>query len=156
MSEPLATVAELAARLPFEMDVDENREAEGALIDLSDEARHYGSERWTTTANTPSSVKNLVLRAAARHMKNYDGFTQSRAGDESVSWADKGAEAGSAHFTEIEQTRLGELGGFRRSGFHSVGAYAWGDKPQSAAIDGLVPDSGSNEPIQMYSNSEPW
>jgi hypothetical protein len=155
MAEQLATTDQLAERLSFVMDPDEIREAQGALVDLSDEARHYGSDRWLDPATTPQSVINLVLRAAARHMKNYDGFTQSRAGDESVSWSDKGVESGSAHFTEGEQTRLSELGGYRRTGFHTVGMWGYTRKAVSPNV-GLVPDNASNEPVQMFTTNEPW
>lgn len=152
--DALATVEELAEHLPFVMDPDEEREAAGALIDLSDEARHYGSSRWLDPATTPQAVINLVLRAARRHMKNYDGYIESRAGDESVRWSDKGVEfAGSAHFTPAEVLRLGELGGYRRSTFHSVGVYAHNKGKEGTAV-GLVPDEGSNEPIQFFSSDD--
>lgn len=121
----LATTEELALRLPFVMDTDEEREATGALDDLSDDARIYGRGTWGDTVACPDEVKNLVLRAAARHMKNYDGFTSSRAGDENVYWTDRGHEAGSAYFTEREIKKLKALAG-SRAGFHSVAASAWG------------------------------
>lgn len=152
--EPLATLEELAARLPFVMDEDEEREAAGALEDLSDDARTYGKPTWETIARTPQQVRNLILRAAARHMKNPDGYTQSRAGDESVSWTDRGEAAGSATFTDREVKVLRQLAGNTRNGFHSVGIYAYGRKPASAV--GLVGDAGSSEPIQMFATEEPW
>ena len=157
MADVLATTDELADRLPFTMDPDELREAEGALIDLSDEARHYGSSRWLTVETTPESVVNLVLRAATRHMKNYEGYTNSRAGDESVSFTDRGVSAGSAHFTPDEQARLGELGGYRRTNFYSVNTYAYNSGKGKQATDGFVPGAGSSEPIPYYRSAmEPW
>lgn len=154
--EPLATIAELAERLGFVMDEDETREALGALQDLSDDARHYGSDAWQTPAEAPRPVVNLVLRAARRHMKNPDGFTSSRAGDESVAFNEKGEDAGSAVFTRAEQDRLAEWGGSKKVGFWSVGAYAYGRKFRKR-VEGLVPDEASNEPIQMFScDEEPW
>ena len=156
MAEVLATTEELAERLPFTMDPDELREAEGALIDLSDEARHYGSSRWIDIGTTPESVINLILRAATRHMKNYEGYTNSRAGDESVSWSDKGVSSGSAHFTPDEQARLGELGGYRRTSFYTVNMYAYSNR-KAGTTDGFVPTAGSSEPIPYYrSQTEPW
>lgn len=152
--EALATVDEVAEGLPFVMDDDEKREAMGALIDLSDEVRHYGSVQWVNAATAPQAVINLVLRAARRHMKNYDGYLESRAGDETVRWSDKGIEfAGAAHFTPAEIQRIGELGGYRRTSFHSVGVYAY-KKGGYAPPVGLVPDEGSDTPIRMYSSDD--
>jgi hypothetical protein len=122
----LASVEELAARLPFVMDADEVREAEGALEDLSDDARHYGKASWLDPAKVPAEVKNLITRAASRHMKNYDGFTGSRAGDEDVNWVNRGEDAGSAYFTEREIKKLKALGGNQHSGFYSTSVAAWG------------------------------
>lgn len=157
LADVLATTDELAERLPFVMDPDELREAEGALIDLSDEARHHGSDRWISEDTTPESVINLILRAATRHMKNYEGYTNSRAGDESVSWSDKGVNSGSAHFTPDEQARLGELGGYRRTGFYTVNMYAYNSGRGPYAMDGYVPDEGSREPIAFFAHAtEPW
>jgi hypothetical protein len=137
------------------MDADELREATGALADLSDDARHYGSPKWVSVAVTPRQVINLVLKAAVRHMKNYEGYTLSQAGDERVAFTDRGEEAGTAHFTEQEIERLNEIGGHRRTGFYSVGTFAYGRAVRDSR-EGLVPDAGSNEPIQFYSNGEPW
>lgn len=153
--EVLASIEELRARVPFVMDPDEEREAVGALEDLSDDARHYGSEKWQTPAVTPRQVSKLILKAAARHMKNPDGYTVSRAGDESVSWAERGEGAGSATFTTAEIQRLNELGGFRSNSFFTVNTFAYGTKARPQNV-GLVPDPGSNEPIQMFTDGEPW
>lgn len=156
MAEPLATTVQLAARLPFVMDEDEEREATGALIDLSDEARHWGSSRWETETDAPYPVVNLILKAAARHMKNPDGFTQSRAGDEMVSWSDRREESGGAVFTESERKRLSELGGYRRSGFHSVGLYGWQRSESENPASGYVPVEGSDQLFPLYASDGPW
>lgn len=107
----LVTTDELGARLPFAMDADELREATGALEDLSFDAQALGNAAWATPEATPQSVKNLILRAAARHMKNYEGYTVSRAGDETVQWSDKGESAGTATFTDDEKRLLRTMGG---------------------------------------------
>lgn len=151
--EALVTIEELTPKLPFTMDADEAREAEGALEYLSDDARLYGRRTWATPATTPRQVKNLILRACVRHMKNYEGYTQSRAGDESVSWTDRGEAAGAAYFTEREIRALKTIAG--NSAFYSVNAVAHGKSDRY--IEGLVPDEGSNEPIQMFaSDGDPW
>ena len=151
----LASIEELIARLPFTMDADETREALGALDDLSDDARHYGSEKWTTPEVTPRQVTQLILRAVARHMKNPDGYTSSQAGDERVDWAKQGEGAGSATFTQAEIKRLNELGGFRSNSFFTVNTFAYGSALAPSTV-GLVPDEGSNEPIQMFATEGPY
>lgn len=157
--EALAAIAQLAVRLPFVMDEDELREAGGALDDLSDEARFYGNSRWTTPTLAPYAVVNMVLKAAARHMKNYEGFVTSRAGDETTTWTDRKSnpdENGSATFSAEERGRLAEHGGKQRSGFHSVGMFAYQRKAHQRQ-QGLVPDPQSATPIHYFSdNVEPW
>lgn len=151
--EPLATIEELANRLPFVMDEDELREAEGALEDLSDDARHYGKPGWLTTAVTPPQVSRMVLRAAVRHMKNPDGYTQSRAGDETLAWDKKGPDAGSAFFTEREIKQLQTMAG--ATGFYSAPLNAWNTK--QCAPEGLVKCEGTDEPFPLFSSDEsPW
>lgn len=150
----LVTLEQLAARMPFVMNDDEEREAVGVLDDLSDDARTFGKITWTTPERTPQQVKNLILRAAVRHMKNPEGFVQSRAGDEQVTWTDRGEGSGSAEFTEREVKALRLMAGNQGAGLFSVGTYAWGRIPRAPL--GLVPDEGSNEPIQMFNDGSPW
>ena len=159
----LVSVEELSDRLPFEMDSDEEREATGALDDLSDDARYYGSESWETPETAPHQVKNLILKAAVRHMKNYEGYTQSRAGDETVGWTDRGHESGSAYFTESEQKRLAAYA--NRSTLHSVSVSSWGTKtpPEGfVPVDDAVYDAAGNrisggKPFPLYtSDTSPW
>lgn len=156
--EALAAVSELAERLPFVMSTDDAREAVGALEDLSDEARHYGSSDWTTPEDCPREVKNLVLKAAGRHMKNYEGYTVSAAGDERVGWSDRKTnpdEDGSATFSPAERTRLGDLAGNRQPDFQSVGMFAY-QRKTNRRQEGLVPDA-SGYMFPMFSNDEdPW
>lgn len=154
MTEALVSIEELQARLSFTMDPDDEREATGALEDLSDAARYYGLDTWTIPARAPRTVKNLITRAAVRHMKNYEGYTSSRAGDEAVAWTDRGEDAGSATFTETEKKLLRGHGGNRNSGLHSVQQVAYGSGPPT--VVGLVLDEGSNEPIQMFASEDPW
>jgi len=42
---------------------------------------------------TRSLVRTLVLRCAARYMRNPDGYVTSRAGDETLTWSDIGASS---------------------------------------------------------------
>lgn len=154
----LATTAQLAERLPFVMDEDETREAEGALEDLSDDARHYGKPTWSNPENTPQPVINLILRAAARHMKNPDGYVTSRAGDEAITWTDRGELSGSATFTREEQLRLKEYGGFQGRRLHSVNTFAATNRPAPERPAGeYVYGQGDSEPIHYFRHErEPW
>lgn len=122
--KPLATVDDLQARLAFEMTPEERREATGALTDLSDLARTYGSSAWASEASTPESVRNLILRAAARYMKNYEGYVQSRAGDETLIWSDQKGNAGAAYFTSDEKAALRGTAGL--GSLYTAPMVAWG------------------------------
>lgn len=124
MADSIATLLELKERLDWELDEGEERVATGALEDLSEDARFYGSDYWDSVAS-PRQVKSLVLRAAARYMRNFEGYVQSRAGDETIIWTDDGSEAGTAHFNRREQKILAELSG-RVTGLTSVGVIAYG------------------------------
>lgn len=124
MSLDIATVEELQARLDWTLDSGEQGVAEAAIADLSDDARFYGHSKWDATT-APRQVKSLVLRAAARYMRNPDGFVQSRAGDETLVWSDRGEEAATAAFTDKEQKMLAVMAG-RGNGLISVGITAWG------------------------------
>lgn len=111
MSEPLATVAELASGLEWVLSDDEERLATATLEDLSDDARAYGSESWVDPESAPHQVKRLVLRVARRFMRNPDGYVTSRAGDETLSWADQGEHMGTARFNDDERKMLARLAG---------------------------------------------
>lgn len=150
-----ATTEDLAKRLPFEMSPEEKREAQGALEDLTQDAIHLGRRSWTPE-NVPLEVKNVVLRAAARHMKNYEGYTESRAGDESVAWTDRGEESGGAHFTNNERKKLQLLAGNSRSGFWSLGATAWGNSDKPVEKVTQPTDWQGNEVPMFAHEGEPW
>lgn len=139
--EPLAALEELQARLDWDLDTGEELVATGALEDLSDDARFYGSDSWTSASVAPRQVKSLVLRAAARFMRNPDGYVSSRAGDEAVTWSDRGHSAGSPYFTREERESLASLAG--RSSIYSVDTVAWG--PTKKAGPGYAPTDVANQ-----------
>ncbi|WP_028472120.1 hypothetical protein [Nocardioides alkalitolerans] len=154
--DPLATVEQVADWLPFDMDEGEQRECQGAIAYLSDDARDFGSDSWVDEASSPRQVINLVIKAAVRHMKNYEGYTNSRAGDESVSWGDhKGEDAGSATFSASEKKRLGEMAGRFHSGLHTAGVYAWESKPRRQVVGRVPTSTGGTFPF-FASDTEPW
>ena len=145
--ESLASVDELKTKLEWDLDPGEERAAESALEELSDEARFHGSAAWEDEFKTPEMVRRIVLKAAARWMRNPDGYTQSRAGDETVAWSDKGDGAGSAQFTDREIEMLKVLA--NKSTLHSVPMRAWDSKElpetgyvpvDSSHVEGKSPD----------------
>ncbi|MFE2988626.1 hypothetical protein [Streptomyces sp. NPDC059262] len=115
---PYAQLDELRGRLDWELDEDELRIATGALDDASDLAATYGRD-WPEES-TPRLVRTLVLKSAARYMRNPNGYIQSRAGDETLAWSDIGRDAGTVYFTRDEIRLLEELAGRKRgiSGAH--------------------------------------
>lgn len=155
--EPLATLDDLKGRLDWTLDADEERVAEAALEDASDMARHYaGRDDWYDAASAPRMARTLVLKACKRHMNNASGYTQSRAGDETLGWNDSAGEnAGTVYFTADEIKTLAGLGG-RRPTLGSVPIVAWEAKPVADA--GLVPvDYEGGDPFPFFADpSEPW
>ena len=163
--EPFATLIELQGRLEWTLDADEERAATGVLEDLSAWARHYGRNWDALTA--PILVKTLVLGAAARFMRNPDKYTTSRAGDETVGWTDRGAEAAAQPFIPSEIVALKAL--VRPVAFGSVSMTAWGPlrlrgsdglTPVAGELqftaDGLVPVQGGGDPFPLFDNKTPW
>ena len=152
--EPLATLADLKARLDWTLDADEERSAAGALEDASDMARHYGTD-WQTGAE-PRMARTLVLKAVIRYMRNPDGYTQSRAGDETLVWNDSaGEDAGTVHFTQEEQDLLRGLAG-KSSGLYSAPVSAWNSRRRPECDIGYVP-STSGKPFPMFPTQDgPW
>jgi len=149
----LVTLVELSARLSFILSADEEREAEGALADLSFDAQAIGSPKWIDPNQTPQAVKNLIVRAAARHMKNYEGYTVSRAGDETVQWAESD-NPGQATFNDDEKRMLRAMGG-RTPFIGGVGTYAHTNQPARYGT-GYVPVVNGS-PFPMYADgAEPW
>lgn len=150
----LATLDELQARCDWTFDADEERAATGYLDEASDLARAYGRDAWEST-NAPRMVKNLVLSAVRRFMRNPEGYTQSRAGDETLAWTDLGHDAGSIYFTSGEIKLLRSLAG--TSGIRSAQVSAWNTKKAPAV--GYVPVQGypGEKPFPYFNDPvEPW
>lgn len=117
----LATVEELQARCDWTFDTDEQRVAEGYLEEASDLVRSYGRDTWEPNS-VPRMAKNIVISAVRRFMRNPDGLTTSRAGDETLSWADN-EDAGTIALTKGEQKLLRSMGG--SMGIRTAGLNAW-------------------------------
>lgn len=151
--DPFATVVELQERLDWTLSDGEQKVALGALEDLSEWARHYGRDGWDAT-NCPSMVKRLVLGAAARFMRNPEGYQTSRAGDETVDWQ-RSDNPGTASFNTQEQRAIWRIANPGSTGLHSlqIAAYSGGAKVD----DNYVPvGDGDGEPFPFYSNGGPW
>lgn len=155
--EPLTTVTAVAKGLDFDLDGELTDIANTAIEDLSDDARFFGLDTWLTPATTPPQVCRLVRRAVIRHMKNYEGYTVSRAGDETLGWSDIGDKAGSPYFTEEEKRMLASYDQINRPNtLISVGVSAWNSviRPVSA---GLVPTGTNSKPFPMFASEDsPW
>lgn len=156
-----ASLDELKERLDWDLDAAGERIAESALDDATELAIEYGRE-WPESS-VPRLVRTLVLRAARRFVENPQGYTVSRAGDETVQWSDAAGEhAGSVHFTKDEQKLLAGLAG-RGTGLVSATISAWGPQRRDPRMrggrrPGYVPVEGSpNSPFPYFrSASEPW
>jgi hypothetical protein len=159
----LARLEDLEERIDRELDEREKKLAEAALVDASELARFHG-RNWTAE-NAPGLVVTLVLRACKRYMANPEGFVISRAGDETVTFSDRGdvSSYGIVHFTPDEQRLLAELGG-RTSTLTTAQISAhgtdpnWESRPGSLRPnpDGLVPVSPAGKPFPLYGGSGPW
>lgn len=154
--DPFITVTEVQARLDFVMDARELAVAEAAIEDASDLAREYGRD-WASATVAPRTVLVLVRRAVVRHIKNINGYTTSRAGDETLQWSDEAGEhMADLYFTEDEQQMLARLAGRSGGGFTSVGGYAWSSRP-SLNVTGYVSTSPGGDPFPYYASTEhPW
>jgi hypothetical protein len=88
-------------------------------------------------------------------MTNPSGYTQSRAGDETLGWNDSSGEnAGTVYFTGDEQRMLAELGG-RKGGLVSVQVTAWNGRIHRGP--GYVPVAGSSKQFPLFADEvEPW
>ncbi|MER6314618.1 hypothetical protein ABT237_12725 [Streptomyces sp. NPDC001581] len=148
-----ATLADLTDRLDWDLDGDEQRIAVGALEDASELAAAYGRD-WPAD-RAPRLVRTLVLKAAARYMNNPNGYTQSRAGDETLAWSDIGRDAGTVFFTREEKRLLEGLAG-TRPGLTSVVVSSW-DSRIRVTDGGRVPVDYGGDRFPLYGDAvSPW
>ncbi|WP_327431420.1 hypothetical protein [Streptomyces sp. NBC_01236] len=151
---PYATLDELKGRLDWDLDPDELRIAVSALEDASDLVATHGRDWPEDTA--PRLVKTLVLKSAARYLRNPNGYTQSRAGDETLAWSDIGRDAGTVYFTREEIRLLEELAG-RKRGISSVVVSAWGTKPRPRDVGHVPVDYSPASPFPLFGDEvSPW
>lgn len=120
--EPLATIADLEARLEFELDDPHMQALAGAALeDASVLVLEYGVSTWTPNTAPPIAVM-LTLKAAARFMNNPMGLETARAADETNMWG-----SGSANGVHLTSDEKDLLRAHKRndSGFQAVRTYSF-------------------------------
>ncbi len=140
--EPLVTIEELEPKLDRVLDEDEKRDAEGALEEASMLVRHYGAP-WPDPAKAPQVARILVIRSVKRYLKNPEGYTQSRAGDEAVAWDGLGERAMAPYLTKAERQMAARAGG--RGGIASAPISPWGELCDQRDV--YVPYAGKSFPF---------
>jgi hypothetical protein len=151
--QPYAALDDVRSRVEWTLEPDEERLAMAALLDASDEARIHGRD-WAPE-RAPRLVRTLVLKAVVRYLRNPDGYTTSRAGDETLSWTDRGERAGAVEFTRDEIALLRRLAG-KDAGLTTAPVIAWSTRPM-LRVPGYVPVEGSSERFPMFASDEdPW
>lgn len=148
--EPFAELEELLARLDWDLSTQELSMAEGALEDASNLVRAEG-RNWTRE-NAPALAKTITLAAARRYMVNPDGYTQSRAGDETLAWAEQGDNAGTVYLTKGEIKLIHRI--VRPSGLHSVPLVAWGPIAAPTPQPVQVPIEDGSKPFPYQAGPE--
>ncbi|ROR95512.1 hypothetical protein EDD28_0068 [Salana multivorans] len=152
----LATLDELKERVEWELSEDEERIAAAALEDISDLVR-AGRRDWQPGA-CPAVVRKIALGAVVRYLRNPDGVTTSRAGDETVMWDGIGDKAGGVYLTTAEERILTKL--VRPNGLTPVDLVAWAPTSREVAQRnglpvGYVPTAGGGI-FRYYRGDGPW
>lgn len=121
-----ADLQDLEDQLDFDLDEQAQRQAVAKLQLASDYAAHYAGIEWQES-RAPRIVKSIVLNVVERYMRNPDGYTQSRAGDETLMWDDNSGK-GPFHFTDEEKEILQNLGRVN-PGLYSVQTFQHSNRP---------------------------
>lgn len=143
-----ADLEDLQDRLDFELDEVQMRMAIAALEDASEDARGYSGINWQDHL-APRWVTSIVLRVCADYMRNPDNFITSRAGDETVSWADAKGKR-SLHFKDYEIERLRACG--KRNTIGSIGTYAW--RSGTSVPNGFVPTDPPGDLFPFFAEGD--
>lgn len=141
----------LVGSLDWELTPSEVADAADTLEYLSDLARTHAGQVWEYLC--PPIVRGTILAAAKRYMRNADGYTQSRAGDETLAWDGQGDKAGTPYFTSQEIAVIRACVG--RVGFGSVTVNAWGTS-NNRVVSGYVPTGPDSKPFPLYGGDGPW
>jgi len=133
----LASVDDVVKRLDWDPSDAELRVIEAAVEDVSELVRAAAGRQWTSTAR-PALARTTTLNAVVRYMKNTDGLTTSRAGDETAMWDGIGDKAGAPYLTDAEERKLQALVG--GGGLVVLTATAWpSERARLDPVTGLMP-----------------
>jgi hypothetical protein len=141
--DSLVPLAVLLNKLDRVLDEAEQRDASDALEDATELVRYHGRSTWTDV-NAPRLAKKMVIRSVKRYLKNTDGYSQSRAGDETVAW--EHAES-APYLTDAEQKMVAQAAG--RGSLRAVPISPWGELAE-VAEDVYVPVSGGGKPFPWW------
>jgi len=133
--EPFAQVEDVQRRLDFNLDDTEKAAVEGFLEDMSDEARYHAGRDWADPSAAPNQVRTTVIKAVVRWARNMNGYIQSRAGDETLSWSDLGREAGAPEFLPKEIKLLKAIGDGRTGAYRMGTAELTAYTPVNRTVD---------------------
>lgn len=134
----LVTRAELEARLDFTLSADQQRMADGAIESLSIQAAYICRLPATATPVTcPAWIKQIILNALELHIRNPDGFSFSRAGEESVGWNSRSPRG--LTFTEEQEEKLRKGTRMSSSGISSISTVAWSADQSVHHVPGCDP-----------------
>lgn len=147
----LATLEDVERRLEEEPTERMRSMIEEALEDASDLARHYGDESWDEVT-VPQKARRIVAAAVARWIRNPDGYTQSRAADETLAWGEAD-EPGAITFTRAEIEQLRKLAPVTVASFGSFGTTLYG--PMRTREVEYVPWAQDNEPFPFVAVVHP-
>lgn len=156
MDEPtymLCTVDDVLALYDGGVDSEKVREmARRQVLYASDDARDLAGQEWTSTS-VPAPISRIVAAAVARWLSNPDGLIQSRAGDETLAWADR-EDGDTVRFTEREQARIRRIGNPRIKGFGSIQISAYGEQRRPHTL--YVPSADGTKPFPLIDNRDRW
>lgn len=138
MPDPLATVADLQARLGRALEQSEVPMAEAALADASALVRHYGLP-WAIPAAAPDVAVAITLAAAERRVRNPEGYRMEMEG--SYQYQLPASAPTGVALTDAEIELLRDLSG--RGGLVSVEV----QRPFTVDDTWYAPVLGSSEPI---------
>ncbi|WP_326554670.1 hypothetical protein [Micromonospora sp. NBC_01813] len=155
--EPFAQVGDVQRRLDFTLSEQEATAVSAALEDLSNEARFIADREWSDVDNLPNPVRNTVVKAATRWARNMNGYVLSRAGDETLQWANVGEEAGAPEFTAKEIKLIRAVGDGRQGApfFGSIEVYAY-VRPGTFDHGYLGTVNGGNKPFPFNQPGGGW
>lgn len=152
-----ADLTDLEDQLDFVLDEQAQRQATAKLQQASNMAKHYARPlgyQWPES-RCPAIVKAIVLNVVERYMRNPDGYTQSRAGDETLAWQGSDGK-GSFYFTDEEKEVLVGLGNPYANGVYSVDTFQFSQK--TIPSDTWVPVAGMPTPtyFPLFAAEDAW